>query len=57
MTRKTEVEEMDAAFKRAAWKAVRGTREDKAGRFYPEPKATVVKEGATPSFEAEKPKR
>ncbi len=58
MTGKVEVEQMNAAFKRAAWKAVHGTREDKAGRFYPEPKAAVVKDSAPAPFEAEKkPKR
>ncbi|HWA22162.1 MAG TPA: hypothetical protein VG735_07200 [Caulobacterales bacterium] len=58
MTRKTEVEEMDAAFKRAAWKAVHGTREDKAGRFAPEPKSSAVKEPAPTAFDADrKPER
>jgi hypothetical protein len=54
MTRKTEIEQMDAAFKRAAWKAVHGTREDKAGRFTTEPVMPAVKENAPAPFDADK---
>ena len=33
MSRKLKIEEMDAAFKRAAHKALHGTREERSGRF------------------------
>jgi len=33
MSRKVEIERMQAAFKRAAEKATRGTREERSGRF------------------------
>jgi hypothetical protein len=33
MNRKAEIERMEAAFKRAAEKAMRGTREERSGRF------------------------
>ncbi len=33
MDQKAEIERMEAAFKRAAEKATRGTREERSGRF------------------------
>jgi hypothetical protein len=33
MNQKVEIERMQAAFKRAAEKAIRGTREERSGRF------------------------
>jgi hypothetical protein len=58
MTKPFDWNDVDAALKRAAWKAVHGTREDKAGRFSPEPKGSVVKEAGPETFVAEtKPKR
>jgi hypothetical protein len=33
MNQKVEIERMEAAFKRAAAKATRGTREERSGRF------------------------
>jgi hypothetical protein len=33
MSQKAEIERMQAAFKRAAEKATRGTREERSGRF------------------------
>jgi hypothetical protein len=33
MNQKVEIERMEAAFKRAAEKAIRGTREERSGRF------------------------
>jgi hypothetical protein len=35
MKRGTEFEEIEAALKRAAYKAVHGTREERSGRFFP----------------------
>jgi hypothetical protein len=33
MSQKVEIEQMETAFKRAAEKATRGTREERSGRF------------------------
>lgn len=53
-----DIRDVEAAANRAAWKAVHGAREDKAGRFAPEPKASSVKENTTTPYSADtKPKR
>ena len=38
MRRGLDFEKMEAAFKRAAHKALYGTREERSGRFLPKPK-------------------
>ena len=35
MSRKLEVEKVDAALKRAAYRAIHGTRAERSGRFLP----------------------
>lgn len=35
MTRKLDVEKVDAALKRAAYRAIHGTRAERSGRFLP----------------------
>lgn len=57
LTKTFDFKDVDAALKRAAWKAVHGAREDKAGRFSAEPKTLAVKEGAAAPFEAEKKRK
>jgi hypothetical protein len=39
MKRTSEVDEIEAALKRAAYKATHGTREERSGRFLPAKKA------------------
>ncbi len=39
MSQKLDVAKMEAAFKRAAHKALHGTREERSGRFLPKQKA------------------
>jgi hypothetical protein len=41
MTRKLDVENVDAALKRAANKAIHGTREERSGRFQPVQSSTM----------------
>ena len=53
MSKPFDIKDVDAAFNRAAWKAVHGRREDKAGRFSDEPKVKAVKEAASAPFEAD----
>lgn len=57
MTKPFDIKDVDAAAQRAAWKAVHGTREDKAGRFYPETKPAVKDREQTPFAPDTKPKR
>ena len=54
MTRPFDFKDVEAALKRAAWKAVHGTREERSGRFTDEPRAKAANEGAATPFVAEK---
>jgi hypothetical protein len=53
MNQKVEIERMQAAFKRAAEKAMRGTREERSGRFEVRDDARLAR-GAT---QTAKPRR
>jgi predicted ABC-type ATPase len=53
MNQKAEIERMQAAFKRAAEKATRGTREERSGRFEVRNEAPLTRGGA----QTDKPRR
>jgi hypothetical protein len=53
MNQKVEIERMQAAFKRAAEKATRGTREERSGRFEVRDEARLTRDDA----QTAKPKR
>jgi hypothetical protein len=57
MTETFDWKEVEAAFQRAAWKAVHGTRAEKAGRFTDEPLALAVKDRPPAAFAADKQNR
>lgn len=57
MTNDFDWKEVDAALQRAAWKAVHGTRAEKAGRFTDEPLPLAINERPPAAFTADKPKR
>lgn len=48
MSRTLDIEKVDAALKRAAYKAFHGTREERAGRFLPAKKRRALPAGNVP---------